>query len=365
MQIGYDRPDAYYAVDEEERAQRCTMTSDLADVDGKAFFIRCMLDVPVRGEQEPFGWGVWARVAEADFHRYRGLFRSADQCGEPPFPATLANQLPGYPQTVGVAASVQLTSDATRPTLIVVDGAHPLAAEQKYGVGPERVLELVSPWLHPGASRLSREPYFATLEADGWTLFDAEECLATWDSLNWLPSRERRRSLASGEAAKLLFRITASSEHGDSEEHTERMWVEVTERREAEAGPVYRGILTNRPYVPGLTRIEMEVWWTPRHMVDVCDEDGDKASEDGDVLRCDRHGPSFKTYVCQHLPRGRDLGFHQADDPEAPRPDAWCDACNEVLEAEGEWNERSEEFANITLLCTACYDIVAGRNKHA
>src|SRR5512147_228720 len=111
MQIGYDRPDAYYAVDEEERAERCTMKSDLADVDRKAFFIRCVLDLPVKGEQQPFAWGVWARVAEADFLRYCEVFRNADQRGEPPFPGTLANQLPGYPQTVGVTVSVQLTSD--------------------------------------------------------------------------------------------------------------------------------------------------------------------------------------------------------------------------------------------------------------
>jgi len=44
----------------------------------------------------------------------------------------------------------------------------------------------------------------------------------------------------------------------------------------------------------------------------------------------------------------------------APRGDAWCSACEEVRVREGgstgDWNERSEAFAGIKLLCGACYD---------
>ena len=62
-------------------------------------------------------------------------------------------------------------------------------------------------------------------------------------------------------------------------------------------------------------------------------------------------------------PVGDGGGFRCADDEEGPRPDAWCDACDRALEQEGEWNDRSEAFAGVTLLCAGCYDEARRRNE--
>ena len=36
---------------------------------------------------------------------------------------------------------------------------------------------------------------------------------------------------------------------------------------------------------------------------------------------------------------------------------AWCSECEKVRIAEGgEWNERSEEFAGVTVICGSCYE---------
>ncbi len=79
-------------------------------------------------------------------------------------------------------------------------------------------------------------------------------------------------------------------------------------------------------------------------------------------VSCDQHGESLPTFVCHHLVGGSGLGFFYADDPGNPRPDAWCKACDDVLTRVGEWNDESEAFANITLLCSACYDEAKRRN---
>ena len=51
------------------------------------------------------------------------------------------------------------------------------------------------------------------------------------------------------------------------------------------------------------------------------------------------------------------VGFFFASEP---RGDAWCAACEAVRIKEGgstgEWNERSEAFASIKLVCGTCYD---------
>ena len=51
------------------------------------------------------------------------------------------------------------------------------------------------------------------------------------------------------------------------------------------------------------------------------------------------------------------IGFLFAGEP---RGDAWCSICEEARIREGgetgDWNERSEATAKITVLCGSCYD---------
>lgn len=81
------------------------------------------------------------------------------------------------------------------------------------------------------------------------------------------------------------------------------------------------------------------------------------------LIHCDKHGDQQETFVCQHIVQtlvdGTPRGFWWADDPENPRPDAWCSECdNKVKKTGGEWTGESEAFAGVKLLCGACYDQV-------
>lgn len=81
------------------------------------------------------------------------------------------------------------------------------------------------------------------------------------------------------------------------------------------------------------------------------------------IVSCERDGQNHATFVCRHLARNAGLGFFCSEDPDDPRPDAWCGACDEVLQREGEWNDRSEPFAHVTLICAGCYDRARLRNR--
>lgn len=79
---------------------------------------------------------------------------------------------------------------------------------------------------------------------------------------------------------------------------------------------------------------------------------------DDKKVECAKHGTSSATFICQHLSEGSKQGFHMGYDPEDPDalyPDAWCDQCEAILEKEGEWNDVSQAFANIKMVCAACY----------
>ena len=251
-----------------------------------------------------------------------------------------------------------------RPGLTVARDAHPLGAEQRDGIFLERALELMSPFLDAHGAMPPSAPHMATVDRDGWALDSAVDRFLRRDGVYWLPSAEQRDAVRIGEYAKLLVRIEASDETGRPVRHVERMWVQLDHRNPADSPP-YSGLLTNAPLVGGLTHQGMRIWFGPEHIVDIGAPDQGTASESADVLRCASHGPSQTTYVCQHLPQGHDLGFHQAEDPGNPRPDAWCDACNTVLEEHGEWSDEAAALAKITILCAACYDAAEARNRHA
>lgn len=80
-----------------------------------------------------------------------------------------------------------------------------------------------------------------------------------------------------------------------------------------------------------------------------------------DLIHCDAHGEQEETFVCRHLAETlqtrEPVGFYFSSEPKG---DAWCSECEEMRLAEGgtngDWNEKSEEFADITLICGSCYD---------
>lgn len=362
MQVGFDKPDAWFAVEPDERARRVTRTSDVATIDDAHHFLRGVLEIPVAGEAQPFGWGIWVKVSRADFLRYTSTSDERARAPTEPFAGLIATRLAGYPQTLGVPVIVRPSAADLRPLLDVADESHPLAREQREGIRVERVLEHLSRYMHHGEPEPRGDRSIATLAADGWQLDDAVARFRARDGLYWIPTAEDRAAIRVGELAKLIFAIEASDEAGVAEVHREWMWVEVDHARGAGPEAHFTGILANDPHVPGLTRAGMRVWFQPEHVIDI-QRGESRASESRDVLQCAHHGPSQTTYVCRHLTRGSGLGFNRGDDPDNPRPDAWCDACDALLREEGEWNDRAEAEAGVTLICAGCYDAAEARNR--
>ena len=150
----FDRPDAYFEVPGEERAARTWSADALCVIRGAdgapdRHFLRVALPIPVRGEAAPMCWGVWVEVAAADFASTHERWEDPGQASAAPFPGRLANALLGTPPSVGLPGTVRPTGPETVPVFELAPGlAHPLAAEQRDGVYPERVLEWLAPVLH-------------------------------------------------------------------------------------------------------------------------------------------------------------------------------------------------------------------------
>jgi len=84
-------------------------------------------------------------------------------------------------------------------------------------------------------------------------------------------------------------------------------------------------------------------------------------------IQCGTHGKSLTTYVCTHLlGDNAGLGFNRNEpDEENPFPDAWCDNCEIIRAAHDGWDEESEKLAEISLLCSGCYERARIRNTRS
>jgi hypothetical protein len=162
MEPSFRRPDAYLAVPPAERAVRTLESNDAvvirnADDTETRYYLRVLMPFQVAGRAEPYSWGVWVEVAEDDFQQAMTLWDDPRQSAAPAFAATLANVLPGYDGAFGLPGLVALQSPKSIPHFRLAGSAdHPLVREQRGEVCAERVLEWVTPMIHPEAPQPQR-----------------------------------------------------------------------------------------------------------------------------------------------------------------------------------------------------------------
>ncbi|MBO9543168.1 MAG: DUF2199 domain-containing protein [Caulobacter sp.] len=140
---GFELPDEVFALSEEEQAEQVRYNDDLCQW-GDRFFIRCILPVPLKGQDDYFGWGAWAEVEAEVFERYLELYEE-DGREEPPHPAKLANRLAPYPgTTLGTRVLIQFQTPDERPTLALLEtDKSRLAQEQRDGIDAARHREVL------------------------------------------------------------------------------------------------------------------------------------------------------------------------------------------------------------------------------
>jgi hypothetical protein len=91
---------------------------------------------------------------------------------------------------------------------------------------------------------------------------------------------------------------------------------------------------------------------------------GARMSDQTKKVTCGAHGVSYPAFVCHHLAEGGEgKGFFWAEDAsDDPCPDAWCAECDKVMMSRGGWDNESEGFAQVTMICAGCYQATKLRN---
>jgi hypothetical protein len=141
MELTFLRPDDAASLTKEERALKVQESSDMCVIEGKRFFVRILLPLPVMDNERPYNIGLWVEVQQPAFERIYELWSEPNQASEPPFPATIANTIPTLPETIGLSSYLKLTGPSTRPSIVLTCEEHPLYVEQQSGITAHRAYE--------------------------------------------------------------------------------------------------------------------------------------------------------------------------------------------------------------------------------
>ena len=140
--FGAKAPLSYYEIPEPDRAQRCDLGSDDCVIDGKYFFVRGCIEIPVHGQTEPLNWGVWVSLSKESHLAWLSSFDSHTRSHIGPFFEWLNAWLKPYPDTLNLKTKVHLRNKGIRPYIELEPTDHALAMEQRRGISVDRVAEI-------------------------------------------------------------------------------------------------------------------------------------------------------------------------------------------------------------------------------
>jgi hypothetical protein len=137
MHLAADHPDPWphgtgYEPNSALRTDGDFLSEDFCVLDGEHFMVRCVLELPVAGLDEPWTWGCWSSLSRENFDKYVAGFDSGEYEDDGPWFGWLCNTLPPlHVEGDSVALEVWPQSDRQRPLVVVEDHDHPLAIAQK------------------------------------------------------------------------------------------------------------------------------------------------------------------------------------------------------------------------------------------
>jgi hypothetical protein len=144
-------PMHYEQLDAAQRAAMATLTADTCEIrhpDHVDRFVRVCLEIPIHGVDEPFVWGVWVTLSEANYARYLSL-RDAPADGEAWF-GWFSTYLPVYPDTINLKTRVHPRGGGLRPWLELEATDHPLSVHAREGLSIAEAQAIAEAVLHGG-----------------------------------------------------------------------------------------------------------------------------------------------------------------------------------------------------------------------
>lgn len=150
MAFGSAAPEQWHMISPAER-ERSTLSSDqcvLESSEGTSFYVRACLEIPIRGTDRHFEWGVWCSLSERSFDEMADHWTDPAREALGPYFGWLCTVIPTYPDTMFMKTHVRQRRVGVRPTVELARTDHPLAIDQREGIEVERLNRIVRGLLH-------------------------------------------------------------------------------------------------------------------------------------------------------------------------------------------------------------------------
>jgi hypothetical protein len=137
--IGFRAP--FHWRDELASDSNSLLTEDLCIVEGRDFFIRGVIKIPVHDHEAEFGWGVWVSHKKENFERYRDHFDSA---AIGPFFGWLCTKIDCYTEsTLELKTMAHYRGGKLRPRIELEESGHPLYLQQRDGISLSEAWQMI------------------------------------------------------------------------------------------------------------------------------------------------------------------------------------------------------------------------------
>jgi hypothetical protein len=138
LDFGFDEP--YYWDGENESSH---LNEDFCSIDDRDFFIKGLIKLPIIGTDQTFNWGVWGSLSRENFHRLLEMNDDESRSDLPHMFSWLSTQISDYPETLSLKMYAHIQKSGMRPHFYLEESDHPLALEQRNGILPERIREIM------------------------------------------------------------------------------------------------------------------------------------------------------------------------------------------------------------------------------
>ncbi|WP_080795889.1 DUF2199 domain-containing protein [Corynebacterium pacaense] len=148
------KPDAIVGIPEGSGEYRIEIGTEICRImypKPRSSFVRANLMLPIRGTSEVLDYGVWVRLTERDFQRYRELQSSIVPTM---FNARLANEIPGYSGVLNHPVTLHLRGATLRPMIQPdPDCDSDFAGDCVHGITAREARLRIDSWLLPGTEQ--------------------------------------------------------------------------------------------------------------------------------------------------------------------------------------------------------------------
>jgi hypothetical protein len=138
--IGSDRPDYFWGVDEKLRDEIIELTEDTCIIEND-YFIRGVIEIPIIDYTDRFGFGVWVSQKKENFEKYVENF---DTTEIGPFFGWLSTNIQFYKdETISLKTMAHFQGNSSRPLIKVEPSNHQLSIDQQNGITLKKAWEIV------------------------------------------------------------------------------------------------------------------------------------------------------------------------------------------------------------------------------